>query len=442
MGDLNQYIKQKYDGKREWFVEEVNMISNQQRVMDVQSKKEYLHGYHKIMDKPAYDYKGQKIEPKKIVLNYAKTLLNFQKAYLLQNPVTLTGQENVVKKFQRVNRKGKYNRVNNKVLDKVLKYGQVAEYVYLNNGVIKSKVINADEFVPVYNENNELIAVIEAFVNDGISYYIVYDEDYVTRYDDNGGQLRFVERYQSLSGLPIVYHSDSELSDVEGVSALDDWISVLDELESLLSKYSDATYKFLDPIFVNVGQQLKGQLPSDVVGKGMNLDDGGEAYWLQAKLDSQSFEKQYKTLLQALLDTSQTPAVSMNKTDISNLSEVSIKILFQLADIKASQNEEFMREGIEERFEKIRRLLELQGTTFDDDEFESLDVEFQYAKPSSDMDTINEIKELREMGAMSLETVISKSPHTTDVQMEMDRIRNEQSGLGNNTGNNIDGDVK
>ncbi|MBY6273962.1 MAG: phage portal protein, partial [Bacillaceae bacterium] len=133
----------------------------------------------------------------------------------------------------------------------------------------------------------------------------------------------------------------------------------------------------------------------------------------------------YKTLLQALLDVSQTPAVSLNKTDISNLSEVSIKLLFQLAEIKASINEEYMREGIEQRFERIRRLLEYKGVTFTDDEFDSLGLVFQYALPSSDKEIIENMKALREMGGMSLQTMIEQNPYVHDVQQELMRLKEE-----------------
>ena len=439
--DLQQYVNEKYEGKSDWFVEEIHTVRNQQRILDVQDKKEYLSGNHKILEKQSYKYNGRTIEPTKIVMQHALTLLNFQKAHLLQKPITLTGDESVVKKYQRVNRKGKYDRFNMRVLDKVLKYGECAEYVYIHNGVIKSKLINADEFVPVYDEHNNLLSVIEAFVHDGISHYIIYDKDYVTRYNDNGGQLRLVERNASLSGLPIIYHNDNELSEVEGRSELDNWRSILDQLESTISKYAEATEKFLDPIFINVGQQLKGEsLPQDMIGKGINLDDGSQAYYLQAQLDSDSFETLHKTLMQSLLDVSSTPAVSMNKTDISNLSEVSIKLLYQLSDIKASHNEQFMRDGIEERNDKIRHLLSLQGTKISDEKYETLDLVFQYATPQNDSEVIEQLQTLREMKGLSLESLLSKSPHTTDVQGELNRLRNEEEGTGDSIGNNKDDD--
>ncbi|WP_279401170.1 hypothetical protein [Piscibacillus salipiscarius] len=39
MTALDKYVSEKYDGKQDWFVEEVNQLNNQQRILDVQQKK-------------------------------------------------------------------------------------------------------------------------------------------------------------------------------------------------------------------------------------------------------------------------------------------------------------------------------------------------------------------------------------------------------------------
>ncbi|WP_346200127.1 phage portal protein [Caldifermentibacillus hisashii] len=430
MTTLEQYVSEKYGSEHlsDWFVEFVQEIPNQQRVQDIIAKKEYLNGNHKILKSPSYQYNGREFYPRKIVLQYAKTLLNFQKAYLLQNPITLTGNEKVVREYQKVNRKGKYNRLNQKILDKVLKYGQVAEYVYLDNGVIKSKLIDPSHGYPIHDEHNQLIGFIQAFVNDGIEYYTVYEDDVVSEYNNAGGRLKLTGRYANLSGLPIIYHNQNELDETQGRSELDDWISILDSMEDLISKYTDSFYKFMNPIPVVIGQQLKGEgLPSQVIGGGISLDDGSDFKMASNGLDYKSFETIYKTLVQSLLDISQTPAVSMNKTDISNLSEVSIKLLFSLANIKAGMNEQYLREGLEQRFNKIRRLLELQGITFSDDDYDTLDIVFQYATPSNDKEIIENLKQLREMGAISLESLLGHSPYVSDIQMELQKIDKENN---------------
>ncbi|WP_042346082.1 phage portal protein [Bacillus massiliigorillae] len=427
--DLQQYIKDNYDSRHDWFVEEVNSVDNQTRISKIMGLKEYLSGKHKIGQLQSYEYNGQVFSPKKVTLQYAKTLINFQKSYLLNKPVTLTGDENVVAEFQKVSRQGKYDRFNLKVIDKLLKYGMVGEYVYLENGKIKSKLIDGVECFPVYDYNGTLLAVIEAFVNDGISYYTVYEEDVVKLYDNDGGELRQKEQYNNLSGLPIIYKTENEIVNTEGRSELEDWINIIDDMEEILSKYTDAFYKYMTPIPVMTGQQLKGDgIPSHVIGGGLNLDDGAEFKLVSNGLDNKTFESVYKTLLQSLLDVSQTPAVSMSKTDISNLSEVSIKLLFQLANIKASINEEYIREGLEQRFDTIKYLLEeYKGMTISEEEYDSLDINFHYATPSNDREVIENLKVLREQGGISLESLLENSPFTSDVRTELLRIGNDNS---------------
>ncbi|MBD8006417.1 phage portal protein [Bacillus norwichensis] len=433
---LQQYIKDKYDGASDWFVEEVQSVSNQQRVQDVISKKKYLNGEHKILQRQPYKYNGKVVEPRRIVLQYAKTLLNFQKSYLLANKITLTGNEEVVRALNNVNRKGKYDRVNMSILGSVLKYGNMAEYIYVEDGVIKSKLIDPSECYPVYDHENNLIALIQAYMCDGVEYYTVYEKDTVSEYNNAGGTLRMTGRFHNLSGLPIVYKSDNELSNTEGRSELDDWIEILDNMEDLISKYTDSFYRFMNPVPVVIGLDLKGEgLPSDVVGAGIRLDDGGEFRFEGNGLDYKSFETVYKTLLQELLDISQVPAVSMNKTDVSNLSEFSIRLLYSLADVKASINEQYMRDGIEQRHDVIRRLLGYQGVKFTDEQWDSLNMVFQYNTPSNNTEIISNLKELREMGGISLESLLEQSPYTTDIASELQRLGSEKVIAGNDLGN-------
>lgn len=428
MDKIQKYIKENHEGRADWFVEEVNSVHNIQRINKVIDMKEYLSGKHAILNRQPEEYNGKKFYPRKIVLQYAKTILNFQVAYLLQYPITLTGNENVVNVFNRIHKQGKYDRVNFNILDKVVKYGSVAEYVYLDGKEIKSKLIDPADSYPVFDHENNMLAFIEHYTVDGVSYYNVIKPDVVEQYNDAGGRLKLTGQFTNLSGLPIWYRSPNELSDTEGRSELEDIISILDSMEDLISKYTDAFYKFMNPIPIAIGQQLKGDdgLPAHIVGGGLVLDDGADFKMVENKLDHKTFETLYKTLLQSLLDVSSTPAVSMNRTDISNLSEVSIKLLFQLATIKAGWNEMIMRDGIEQRFEKIRMLLKYRDITFSDEEFESLDIVFTHAMPANNKEIIENLKVLSDMGAISLESILSHSPYTNDVQMELARLKNEK----------------
>ncbi|PAQ14988.1 phage portal protein [Bacillaceae bacterium SAOS 7] len=431
MTTLETYIKEKYDNSYDWFVEFVNEPNNQMKVRQVQGLREYLVGNHKILKRQNFKHNGKQYEARKIVLQYAKTILNFQKNYLLKTPITLIGDNDIVTEYKKVIKQGRYDRLNTKILDRVLKYGECYEYLFIESGIIKSKVIDLDSGFPLYNENNEMIGFVEYFMNDGIEYYNVYKHDVVESYNNKGGEVKMTARYANLSGLPLAYKNENEMCETEGRSELEDWASIIDNMESLLSKHSEATEKFLDPIFLSIGQRINENMPSDIIGKGINLDDGGEAKYLQAQLDVKSFESAYKALQTSLLDISGTPAVSMNKTDISNLSEVSIRLLFSLAEVKAGINEEFMREGIEDRFDRIRKLLEYRGVTFNDDEYDTLNHVYHYAQPSNNKETIENMKMLREMSAISIESIVSQTPYIQDVAREMERLEEEKrDGLG------------
>ena len=61
-----------------------------------------------------------------------------------------------------------------------------------------------------------------------------------------------------------------------------------------------------------------------------------------------------------------------------------------------------MREGIDQRFNKIRKILELQHTVINDDDYDTLDVVFSYARPRNEQDIIADIETLRNIGALSL----------------------------------------
>lgn len=66
--DLYRFLQLKHKGNPTWFLEEINSYDNQVRLQDVFSKKKYLDGQHKILQRDSFKYNGQLIEPRKIVI--------------------------------------------------------------------------------------------------------------------------------------------------------------------------------------------------------------------------------------------------------------------------------------------------------------------------------------------------------------------------------------
>ncbi|WP_342598795.1 phage portal protein [Psychrobacillus sp. FSL H8-0483] len=424
--NLKQYVKVKYKNIGTWFVEEVEAFHNTSRVLDIQNKRDYLEGHHNILNRPNYQYNGQLVEPRKIVLNMAKTILSFQTQFLLKNPVQITGKEKMVEEFQVVNKLGKFNEKNIALLDKLLKFGNVYEYIYIDKkGYITSKIINRDEGFPVYNQHNEMIGFIEQYVFDGISYYVVYDDEKVQEWNNEDGSLIMTSQFANLSGLPVAYVSTNEHSETEGRSQLDDFIGILDNMEDLISKTVDGLYKMINPVPVISGQQLKGSVPQHIVGGGIQLDDGGTFSFESATIDAKAFDILYTQLYQSLLDISMTPSVSMGRAEISNVSEQSVRLLFSLASVKGGMNEQCLRKGFYERWDKIRSLLTYKGININDKAWSTFDVLFTYDLPSNNAEVIGNLRALREMGALSMESMLELSPMTSDVGQEMERLSSE-----------------
>lgn len=428
--NIQEYIKIVHNGNTEWFIDEVDNFVNQKRILDVIRKREYLDGKHAILNRGVENYNGTPYEPRKVILQYGKKVIELETTYLLKNPLTLTGKDDIVSDFKNVYKKGKYNKVDFDILNHIVKYGNAYEYIFMNKyGNIQSKLIQPENAYPIYNDELEMIAFVEYYTSLESDFYIVYYENRVEKYSNVGsGELKLISTFKNVSGLPIHYRNDNEMDLIFGKSDLDDFINIIDSMEDILSKFSDSFYKHHNPIPVVIGQQLVGEgLNPHVIGGGLNLDDGADFKMVSNELNHQAFEVIYKTLKQELINISSTPAVSLNNADVSNLSETSMKILYQLADMKAGINEKYLREGLEQRFEKIILLLNRMGKSYDEDTIESLEMVFHYARPINETDVIENIVKLYEMGAISLESILDIAPLVSDSQRELDRINRQTS---------------
>lgn len=435
MGTINDFIND-FGYSDTWFVEYVDEVNNQMRIMNILDIKEYISGKHLINTRPSEMFNGKEFVPRRIVLQYAKRLLEFGTAYLIGNKVTLTGNEKVVEAIKTVYKNG-YDKLDFDLVHSVNRYGNAYEYVYVKDGKITSKLIDVADSFPVITADNDYVAFVEAYTINNVTFYNVYYDDRVEKYSNSGGTLQSRGTFDNLTGLPVLFRNDNPIDDVYGHSDLEDYKSILDSMEDLISRSVDAFYKYITGIPVIKGQQLTGdKLPTSIIGTGLVLDSDAEFAFVQNQFDHQAFETLYKHLMTSLLDVSSTPGIVLGKTDISNLSEVSIKLLFSLSNLKAMISEKYIKDSMKMRYNKVRRLLELQGIVFTDEEWDTLDIVFQYAMPQSEKDIIDNLSKLREMSAISVESVLGHSPYTTDVNSELVRLSGER--VNNDTSNDDD----
>jgi SPP1 family phage portal protein len=356
---------------------------------------------------------------KKLILQNAKTILNFHSTYLLGKSVSLTGSEVLVKDLQTVYNYGNYNSIDWELLDKLCKYGDSFEYIYRDGERITSKVIDSNVSYPIYSDSGEYVAFIEYWTNlEHISYYNVYYNDRVDEWSNEGGDLHLVQSYTNESGLPIHYFNASDWDYREGEGLLENIIPILDEIEDLLSKLGDSIYTLsLNPLLLTTGQAIEGSVSNDAVGYNVALEVGSDMKYVHSEMDYNSIKYYLDTLQNQLNFCSYIPSILGGSGNIANVSEVSLKMLYNLADVYAMLSERVMRNGFNERFNIIRKLIGNENK----DEY--VNVTFNYSRPQNMSELLDNIKKQFDMNAISLETIIEKSPLTEDKTMELNRLK-------------------
>ena len=423
MDRLSYYIEKQYGNNPRWFQEEINQGNHSQRISEVINNRDYLSGRHKVLLRQDSQYKGKQLIVNKTIINYAKTVIKFHNTYLLGKPVQLScNDENTLKTFSDIYRLGQYSTVDYEIIDRVNKFGDAYEYIYVDNGVIKSKVLDDACSYPVYDDIGEYISFIEywtdAYTN--ISFWNVYYPTYVEHWDNEGGELRLVSTDKSV-GLPIHYHNFNDEDYTKGVALLNDIRPIMDALEDTMAKMSDSIYvNVLNPMPVAIGQRIESSIPSDAVGFVMNLDVGDFKY-ANCSLDYNSIKLYLDNMKQFLNDVACMPSVLGSSTNIANISEVSMQILLMMANVYADENKKWLNIGFKERFDMFKKILDMQGIKVDGD----VEVIYNVSMPVASTEMIANLKALQEMGAISKETIMEKTEYVSDVDVEKKRLEGE-----------------
>jgi SPP1 family phage portal protein len=426
--NIEQY-KLTFDNPNKWFVEEVQKGYHTNRIAEVHNNRNYLTGDHKILLKEDAVYKGKTLVTRKTILQYVKTVLNFHATYLLGKAVNLTGDEEIKKTFTDIYKLGLYKTVDYEILDRVNKYGDAYEYVYYDNGIIKSKVFDSADCYPVYDDFGNYVSFVEHWTDiySSISYWNVYYPTYVEHWTNEGGNELLVDTQINVSGLPIHYHNFNEGDYNYGVSILVDIKPLLDELEDILSKLGDAIYvNSLNPMPVAIGQHLENTIPADAQGFVLNLDNGSDYKVVSTQMDYNTIKLYLDNVKEMINQIGCVPSV-LGNSNVANVSEVSLKMLFHMANIKAMETEKWLEIGFQDRFKKFKQLLQMQGI----DVKGEVGIEYNLSIPVSTDEVVKNLKTMQEMGAISKETIMEKSGIIKDNSVEKSRLNSENPVVEN-----------
>ena len=439
-------IKGKYFTKEpglEYFKQQIGSNEHTYRQGKVNTIHKHLLREHSVNKRLAetFTFKNKQFVPAAIVLQGMKTVINFHTAYLLGNPVTITGTPSAVEVMNKCYRNGVYSKTDWKILNELMTYGNAFEYVYydVDKRAIRSKVFRNKDSYPIYDDHNEYRYFVEYWKDkySGNEHYVIYYPTHIDTYHNN----KLVSSKKNFTGLPIHYSAMEKAEyDQFGDSMVLDLIPIQDKIEYLLSKLDDAiTTLSLNPIGVITGARIteSDMVNTNIAGATLNMEIGGDYKYATAVMDYNCIKFELDQLYQQFNLVAAIPSSMLGQSNIANVSENSMSMVYQLTENRGKQNINALIDGFHTRWEYIRKLLKFNFRhSISDEDFESLNVSFNINKPVDTKQNMENIKMQYDMGAISKRTIMELSPYTTDSAQELQRLAEEGKSISDDTPNN------
>lgn len=411
-----------------WFVNEIGKTRYKDRISRVEDIDEYLRREHKVLQIPSFEFKEHTFEPTRLVLQTLKSIIKFHSSYICGSPVSITGDKEFVSLLNTIYKKGGYTKTDLEIAKDLITYGDTFEYVYLDGeGNIRSKIIRNKDSYPLYDSFGNYSHFVEYWKDEDTraEHYIVYYPDKVEVYEGS----KLTDTKNNLTGLPIWYSAmDKSKYDKFGDPFPLDLMGIMDTIEGLLSKLDTAVQTLsLNPLGVVSGQRVDSSIPTNIVGAVMNLEDGSTFNWANAQMDRESIKLELDYVIQQFYAIACVPASIMGQSNVANVSETSITMLYQQCDNFARQYIASMMEGFEQRLAYIRKLMEYNGQSVVDEVYDSVNFSFNVARPVDNSADMENMQIQYNCGAISKQTIIDRSPYTTDTALELERIEDEQN---------------
>lgn len=415
-----------------WFVSEIKKTRYVDRINRITEIDDYLRRNHKVLQIPSFEFKEHTFEPTRLVLQTLRSIIKFHSSYICGSPVSITGDKEFVSYLNNVYKKGGYTKTDLELTKELITYGDAFEYVFLDEkGHIRSKIIRNKDSYPLYDSYGEYKYFVEYWKDEDTreDHYIVYYPEKVEIYKNS----KLIDTKSNLTGLPIWYSAmDKAKYDKFGDPFPLDLMGIMDTIEELLSKLDTAVQTLsLNPLGIVSGQRIESSIPTNIAGAMMNLDDGATFNWANAQMDRESIKLELDYVIQQFYAIACVPASIMGQSNVANVSETSITMLYQQTDNFARQYISALTEGFEKRLEYIRKLMEYDNQNVSDEVYDSINFSFNVARPVDNAADMENMQIQYNCGAISKQTIIDKSPYTTDTALELRRIEDEQKAKEN-----------
>jgi SPP1 family phage portal protein len=437
----------------------------------------YVDGDQDILRKP--EEKGK--PNNKIVLNFARKIIDFGTSYIVSNPIRYTANEDgeeideYIKKLQAVLVDNDEESLTYDIVEDGSIDGEVFEYYYFDeDGQICMAEFTADECIAVYDTTvkAKLIAVIRYYYltdadrNQKKLIVEVYDENEITYLRQEGeGLVLDTSREQNpvahnvtvlmkdqngkLQQKPVVpwthfvnrrrkhqqYRDDGM---IEGMGDLGDLKHLMDAINKAVTGKVDVQEYFKNPKVIFEDLDLdelllydeEGNLITDVEKKKQYLAKqwstsqilvGKKAVPVTWDLQDQHEENTINRLIESLLDQSGTPHLRPDQVGTAP-SGIALKIIFYHADIKAGIKMRNYGRGLRNRIRILTGMLNAKYRKQWD--YQAVDIKFSKNMPVNLVEMVDIVTKL--VGQLSHEERLALLPFVDDPKASRDKLLAEQ----------------
>ena len=300
-----------------WFRYEIEKTRYKDRISRVESIDDYLRRNHKVLQIPSFEFKGHTFEPTRLVLQTLRSIIKFHSSYVCGSQVSITGDKEFVSLLNTIYKRGGYGKTDLEIAKDLITYGDTFEYVYLDeNGDIRSKIIRNKDSYPLYDSFGNYTHFVEYWKDEDTraDHYVVYYPDRVEIYENS----KLIDTKVNLTGLPIWYSAmEKSKYDKFGDPFPLDLIGIMDTIEALLSKLDTAvTTLSLSPLGIVSGQRMDSEIPTNIVGAVMNLEEGATFDWANAQMDRESIKLELDYVIQQFYAIACVPASIMGQSNV------------------------------------------------------------------------------------------------------------------------------
>ena len=362
----------------------------------------------------------------RIVSNYPAYIVDSYNGYLTGIDITYTSDEDI-EEIQNVLNYNDVSQEDSEMLKNALIFGKSFELMYIDDeGQQRFRELDPRECIDIYYNDleQELAAVIRWYATDTIS----IDPAYIVELYTTFGTFVY-KSDSSLASFQIMEQKPNYYNDVpvtifklndEEISIFDRIIGLQDAYNTLLSSSVDDFEAFADAYLVLEGFDTDEETVKLMKeNRVMVIPQGGGATYLTKDIKTTQIENLLDRIEDKIHTISSCPDFSDDAFGTSSGIALRYKMLgFENA---ASAIVKRMTKALQRRIELICSILSITGG---EDIWRDIQIIFTRNIPADTTEIINEVNGLR--GLVSDKTLLAQIPFVTDVDAELDAVREQK----------------